>query len=405
MSTRRDTPPERNDVDPYAPRWVRDPSYQVLRRAETLKHGALGAPRTEPAPSIPCEEPDLPPDLLESLKKLQQSDQDEMYIGNIRVPPSMRPKEANETEREAEEWPRRRPKKRSIGRRALPFALAIAAAGGAAYFLTWTQANQAVDAAGETRLASLDPSAAAPIAPPLRNPVKTVRITPDQKDPWPSTAASPRQPQPNSPDPWAATQRPASQSGGSLPASNAAPAKTAARLPGMSKAEDAVSAAPANAPSASATKLDKDAMALFVKRREQLSTSGVAPAKASPWPTEPMPKAEDAASAAPPANTPSAAATKLDAGTIALFVERGERFIEAGDFASARVLLRRAAEAGDRKAALAMAATYDPAALKRFGVKGLAPDPELARYWYERARSLGSTEAPKLLKQLANRTE
>jgi hypothetical protein len=339
---------------------------------------------------------------LESLKKLQKSDQDEMYIGNIRVPPSMRPKQARETDREVEEWPRRA-KKPSIGRKAMPFTLAVLAAGGVAFAMTWNSTDHAADAAARTQRASLAPAVAAPVVPPLRNPVKTVRITPDREAPWPSTAASESQPKPNIPDPPAAPHRLASQTSEPLPASDGAPAATAARLPGTPKSEDTVTAAPARAPMPSATKLDKEAIALFIKRREQLSTSGSAPAKTTAR-LPGMSKAEDAATA-PPVNAPIPSTTKLDAGTIALFVKRGEQFIEAGDFASARVLLRRAAEAGDREAALALAATYDPAALRRLGVKGLAPDPEQARYWYEKAESLGSTEAPKLLKQLANRTE
>ena len=73
---------------------------------------------------------------------------------------------------------------------------------------------------------------------------------------------------------------------------------------------------------------------------------------------------------------------------------RGRRFVESGDFSSARPVYRRAAEAGYAEAALALGETYDPVALQRHGVIGMSPDVEQARHWYERARELGSLEAP-----------
>ena len=70
---------------------------------------------------------------------------------------------------------------------------------------------------------------------------------------------------------------------------------------------------------------------------------------------------------------------------------------------TARVVFRRAAEAGDAGGALALGATYDPVVLARMGVRGIAPDIEQARSWYEKARDFGSAEAPHLLKALADR--
>ena len=343
MSTRRDTPLERNDADFTASRWVRHPNHQVLQRAETREHDAFYSPRANPN-FVPSAAPDLPQDLPEYLKKRHRPDQEEMYIGKIRVPPSMRPERARERGREIEEWPEKR---RSFGRKALHSTLAVLAAAGAAYLITQGSTHYAVDAAAETQHAALAPAAVVTVARPLGESLKAAQITSEQKDPEPSPVASPSQP--NLLDPQALPHRPASPTGASPPSSDVALAKTAVRLPEIQKAEDAATTAAASAPIPSATELDKE--------------------------------------------------------TIALFIKRGEQFIDAGDFASARVVLRRAAEAGDQKAALAMAGTYDPAALKRLGVKGMAPDPERARYWYQKARSLGSPEAPNLLKQLANRTK
>jgi TPR repeat protein len=64
-------------------------------------------------------------------------------------------------------------------------------------------------------------------------------------------------------------------------------------------------------------------------------------------------------------------------------------------------VLERAADTGDAAAALALAATYDPAVLARHKVKGLVPDNAKAAHWYERARDLGSQEAPLRLNALA----
>ncbi len=86
---------------------------------------------------------------------------------------------------------------------------------------------------------------------------------------------------------------------------------------------------------------------------------------------------------------------------IASLVKRGQDFIANGDLASARLVLRRAADAGDAQAALLLGSTYDPATFKQLKVIGSAPDPAEARAWYQRAVELGSTEAVRRLEPLA----
>jgi TPR repeat protein len=90
-----------------------------------------------------------------------------------------------------------------------------------------------------------------------------------------------------------------------------------------------------------------------------------------------------------------------DADEIALLLKQGQDFIAAGDFATARVVLRRAAEAGAAAAALALGQTYDPKALAKMRARGVAPDAEQARRWYETAQQLGSGEAAQRLAGLA----
>lgn len=82
---------------------------------------------------------------------------------------------------------------------------------------------------------------------------------------------------------------------------------------------------------------------------------------------------------------------------------KGEEQMEEGSIAAARLLFERAAEAGLAEAALALAATYDPTELIRRDVRGIQPDPNAARRWYERARALGSEEAGERLRRLGAR--
>jgi len=93
----------------------------------------------------------------------------------------------------------------------------------------------------------------------------------------------------------------------------------------------------------------------------------------------------------------------LDPDEIKLLLKQGEQFASAGDFASARVVLQRAAQAGDATAAVALGATYDPVVLAQIGAVGFSADVEQARSWYQKAESLGSAEATRRLQVLANR--
>jgi TPR repeat protein len=63
-----------------------------------------------------------------------------------------------------------------------------------------------------------------------------------------------------------------------------------------------------------------------------------------------------------------------------------------GDLAAARLVLRRAAEAGDARAAIMLGGTYDPAVLEKMGVRGVVPDLAMARSWYEKAKRFGGSD-------------
>jgi hypothetical protein len=128
-----------------------------------------------------------------------------------------------------------------------------------------------------------------------------------------------------------------------------------------------------------------------------------------PIPAEPLKQQEDAtplAAAKPvektvPATIPAALTpaksdarvpeTRLSDGDRAVFAQRGNELLAAGDIASARLFFERAANAGDAGSALGMAKTFDPLELAKAGVRGVKGDPAKADYWYQRARLLAGT--------------
>jgi hypothetical protein len=107
--------------------------------------------------------------------------------------------------------------------------------------------------------------------------------------------------------------------------------------------------------------------------------------------------------AEPPASEPSI--HHLDPDAIASLLKRADALIASGDVAAARLVLRRAAAAGDAHAAMTLAETYDPAFLEKLGVHGFVPDLTMARSWYEKARAFGSAEAPQRLETLASKRQ
>jgi hypothetical protein len=134
-------------------------------------------------------------------------------------------------------------------------------------------------------------------------------------------------------------------------------------------------------------------MAAVAPTREEITTAYrsalQSPAPAAPAVTELM------ATAAP--------IHRLDPDEIASSLRRGDALIASGDLAAARLVLRRAAEAGDARAAMTLAGTYDPAILEKLGVHGVVPDVAMARDWYEKAKTFGAAEATQRLEVLASR--
>ena len=122
----------------------------------------------------------------------------------------------------------------------------------------------------------------------------------------------------------------------------------------------------------------------------------------NPAASDPKPAANPAPPPAPAqAAPPSVAkpAVVLDDNEINTLIRRGKNLLDDGDFAAARVLFERAANAGSAEAALALGSTYDPNVIKRLGAIMVKPDIENARKWYQLAAARGSAAATL---QLAN---
>ncbi|MDH6264191.1 hypothetical protein [Bradyrhizobium sp. BR13661] len=103
-----------------------------------------------------------------------------------------------------------------------------------------------------------------------------------------------------------------------------------------------------------------------------------------------------------PAPPPPSPVKTLDAETLTGLMTRAKNLLGVGDIAAARLLLERAASAGDATAALLLARTYDPAVLGTRDTRSVNADASAARDWYQKAATLGSPEAQQRLAQLSN---
>jgi hypothetical protein len=101
----------------------------------------------------------------------------------------------------------------------------------------------------------------------------------------------------------------------------------------------------------------------------------------------------------------SAATLVLSADEIAMLLNRGKADLADGDISAARLLLRRAADAGSAEAALTLGSTFDPLVIARLGTFGVQADAAKAREWYQRAAALGSDLAAAQLAKLTHTSE
>src|SRR5712664_4132607 len=140
-----------------------------------------------------------------------------------------------------------------------------------------------------------------------------------------------------------------------------------------------------------------------------VSAASTAAAPPQP-PVAPAPQQPQAAASPPPAAAPAVATAQAQAepirelspNEIAALVRRAQELLASGDLQGARLLLTRAADAHDARAALLLAKTFDPTASSQFSAADAGPDLVQARNWYQRAREWGSPEAQRQLDALAS---
>ena len=135
------------------------------------------------------------------------------------------------------------------------------------------------------------------------------------------------------------------------------------------------------------------------------STAAAPPPPVAPAPQQPQAAASPPPAAAPAVATPQAQAEpirELSPNEIAALVRRAQELLASGDLQGARLLLTRAADAHDSRAALLLAKTFDPTASRQFSAADAGPDVDQARNWYQRAREWGSPEAQRQLDALAS---
>jgi len=229
---------------------------------------------------------------------------------------------------------------RRYRRHAITVAFSIAyllIAGGTAYVLSWIPGHSQIAAASGEAPASLQPMGLPP-SPPVRG-AETASVRTD--------LAPPAAPLPN----LVAKDAPATPA---IAVPTNAAKKSAPSVPAVEEVQKHQEPDPATAP------IETSLPAI------------AASAGAQQKPAAPAPAPE----------------TKLSDADRALFAQRGDELLAAGDIASARLFFERAANAGDARSALGMARTFDPRELAKAGVRGVKGDQAKADYWYQCALSL-----------------
>lgn len=131
-----------------------------------------------------------------------------------------------------------------------------------------------------------------------------------------------------------------------------------------------------------------------------VATVGIAPNAPAPFAAPAKPANVEPAAPKPATGLPEPRVLDfMSREEIDALLKRGQDLIGTGDISGGRLLLTRAAEAGDQRASFAMASTYDSAVIASLGVVGTFPDSAKARAWYARAAEQGSTEAARRLEQ------
>ena len=162
-------------------------------------------------------------------------------------------------------------------------------------------------------------------------------------------------------------------------------------------------------PSEKPTESQQPPRSTFIPPDQSELKAEVTGGSATNQPVQPIPPASDTLTAtnAAPISVPQSAtrapndpAVQLDSDEMTRLIKRGKDFLAQGNFASARLLFKRAADAGSAEAALALGSTYDPSVIKQLGAVSITPDIDAALKWYGTAADHGSVEAAGLFANL-----
>ena len=170
------------------------------------------------------------------------------------------------------------------------------------------------------------------------------------------------------------------------PPTPAPPSATPSASPSRA-AEAATPAAPANATPtpapAAAGKSEPPKAAASAPAQPTPAVASLTVAKAQP---SPSPASVEVRAVAP---APRASVAAEPSEAAARWSVQGLIALAKGDLSSARAFLTRAAEAGDARAWVALADTYDPATLSKFGVVGAPGDAQRAKDCLIKAAAAG----------------
>lgn len=116
----------------------------------------------------------------------------------------------------------------------------------------------------------------------------------------------------------------------------------------------------------------------------------------------PVVRRQTAGSVQPAAAPPDAHLRNEHAAELVRLTARATGLLGQGDIGAARVVLERAAELGSAQASFALAETYDPKVLAKWGAYGTRSDATKARELYARAEAKGIKEAKERLDALGH---
>ena len=132
------------------------------------------------------------------------------------------------------------------------------------------------------------------------------------------------------------------------------------------------------------------------------SAAAVASVPAAPPTPQPQPQPSITSPEPPAATRAEPPVREINPDEVAVFLRRAQELLASGDVQAARLLLLRAAEAHDARAALSLAKTFDPILSKQSGAADPEPDLAQARNWYQKAEEWGALEARRQLEALAS---